>query len=44
MEIKLESANSYGQSLSPIPNQYKFNRLESQVERNSTASLCDFKV
>ncbi|XP_043791163.1 cyclic AMP-dependent transcription factor ATF-6 alpha isoform X2 [Apis laboriosa] len=44
MEIKLESANSYGQSLSPTPNQYKFNRLESQVERNSTASLCDFKI
>lgn len=44
MEIKLESANSYGQSLSPTPNQYKFNKLESQVKKNSTTSLCDFKV
>ncbi|XP_028525681.1 cyclic AMP-dependent transcription factor ATF-6 alpha isoform X2 [Apis cerana] len=44
MEIKLESANSYGQSLSPTPNQYKFNKLESQVEKNSIASPCDFKT
>ncbi|XP_061929209.1 cyclic AMP-dependent transcription factor ATF-6 alpha isoform X4 [Apis cerana] len=44
MEIKLESANSYGQSLSPTPNQYKFNKLESQVEKNSIASPCDFKI
>ncbi|XP_026295500.1 uncharacterized protein LOC412432 isoform X2 [Apis mellifera] len=44
MEIKLESANSYGQSLSPTPNQYKFNKLESQVKKNSTTSLCDFKI
>ncbi|XP_012341632.1 uncharacterized protein LOC100865732 isoform X2 [Apis florea] len=44
MEIKLESANSHEQSLSSTPNQCKFNRLESQVEKNSPASLCDFKI
>ncbi|KOC65920.1 hypothetical protein WH47_12719 [Habropoda laboriosa] len=45
MEIKLEPVSPYIQlPLSPASSYSESNRLDPQIETNSTTSLCEFKV